>query len=338
MSASTYRMNRVIPGMTGPEGRPAPAGGGALVFQPLTSTVPKELVHRASVAEVMLTDWARSGDHRFVLAAQWPRGHSFFTNVDGCHDPLIAAETIRQAGLLLAHAEYGVPLGHHFLVSDLCVAVRPAQLRVGAAPASLELDVRCADVKERRGEVTGFRIEAGFYRDGGLAATGGGALTCIAPRVYRRLRAARGPGCAQVLPLTAPNPPQTVGRMSPMDVVLTPLGEPDRWQLRVDTRHPVLFDHLVDHVPGMLLIEAARQAAAATLGHACLPLAVASEFLRYVELDAPCVIGARLVPGTGEEGARSVLVTGRQGGASVFRCTVTMAPPRRTVTVAEPLQ
>jgi hypothetical protein len=115
-----------------------------------------------------------------------------------------------------------------------------------------------------------------------------------------------------------------------MDVVLSPVGEPDRWQLRVDTRHPVLFDHMVDHVPGMLLLEAARQAAAATLGHACLPLAVASEFLRYVELDAPCAIEACLVAGTGEEGARTVLVTGRQGGATVCRCTVTMvAPPLR---------
>ncbi|MFJ6837288.1 ScbA/BarX family gamma-butyrolactone biosynthesis protein [Streptomyces sp. NPDC091209] len=329
MSTSTYRMNRVIPGMTGLGGHAAPAGGGVLALQPLTSTVPKELVHRASVAEVMLTDWARRGDHHFALAAQWPRGHSFYTNVDGCHDPLIAAETIRQSGLLLAHAEYGVPFGHHFLVSDLSVAVRPAHLRVNGTPASLELDVRCRDVKERRGEVTGFRIEVEIYRDGDLVATGGGTLTCIAPRVHQRLRAVRDPGCARVLPLTAPESPQTVGRMSPMDVVLSPVGEPDRWQLRVDTRHPVLFDHMVDHVPGMLLLEAARQAATATLGHACLPLAVASEFLRYVELDAPCAIEACLVAGTGEEGARTVLVTGRQGGATVFRCTVTMAPPLR---------
>jgi hypothetical protein len=322
-------MHRVIPGMTGPGGQAAPAGKGALAFQSLTSTVPKELVHRASVAEVMLTDWARSGDHHFALAAQWPRGHSFFTNVDGCHDPLIAAETIRQAGLLLAHAEYGIPFGHRFLVSDLGVAVRPAHLRVDKAPASLELDVRCRDVKERRGEVTGFGIEVEIHRDGGLVATGGGTLTCIAPRVYQRLRGARGPDRAPVLPLTAPEPPQTVGRMSPMDVVLSPVGEPDRWQLRVDTRHPVLFDHTVDHVPGMLLLEAARQAATATLGHACLPLSVAGEFLQYVELDAPCTIGARLAAGTDEEGARTVLVTGRQDGASVFRCTVTMAPPPR---------
>ena len=294
----------------------------------LTRTVPKEVVHRATVAEVMLTGWTRVEDHRFSVAAEWPRGHSFFAAVDDCHDPLIAAETIRQAGILLAHAEYKIPLGHHFLVSDLSVAVQPQHVRVGWTPASLELDVTCVDIKQRGGAVTGFRIVVEIYRDGNPAATGGGALTCITPRVYQRLRATRltEAGRPRVIALTAPEPPQTVGRMSPTDVVLSPLGQPDRWQLRLDTRHPVLFDHLVDHVPGMVLLEAARQAATATLGHALLPLAVTSEFQRYVELDAPCVIEARRVTATAAD-TESVLVTAHQNGTPVFRCTVTTASP-----------
>lgn len=334
MSVSTFRMHRAIPGTAG-----AQSGGGldpdracTLPFASLTTTVPKELVHRASLAEVMLTDWARREEHRFSVAAQWPRGHSFFATVDGCHDPLIAAETIRQAGILLAHAEYGVPLGHHFLVSDLDVAVRPEHVRVGWAPASLELDVRCSGVKQRGGAVTGFRTEVAIHRDGALAATGGGTLACITPRVYQRLRAARrpagaGPQGPAVIALTAPEPPQRVGRMSPTDVVLSPTGAPNRWQLRVDTRHPVLFDHQVDHVPGMVLLEAARQAATATLGHASLPLAVTSQFQRYVELDAPCLIEAHPLPPAGPDAGQSVQVTAHQDHTPVFRSTVTMAPP-----------
>jgi 2-oxo-3-(phosphooxy)propyl 3-oxoalkanoate synthase len=328
MSVSTYRTTRVIPGLTQPAGPGAPTGG-APVFQPLTSTVPKELVHRASVAEVMLTDWARRSEDHFTLAAQWPRGHNFFTTIDGCHDPLIAAETIRQAGVLLAHTEYAVPFGHHFLVSDLNVTAHPAHLRVGTTPATLELDVHVHDVKERRGEVTGLRIEVTVHRDGHRAATGGGTLTCIPPKIYQRLRAGRGPASTPVLPLTAPEPPQRVGRMSPTDVVLSPLGEPGRWQLRVDTRHPVLFDHPLDHVPGMLLIEAARQATTATLGHTSLPLTVTSQFLRYTELDTPTTIRATPTPGTDLDpaGTRTVLVTATQEEETLFRCTLTTAPP-----------
>ncbi|WRZ95774.1 hypothetical protein OHB54_02505 [Streptomyces sp. NBC_01007] len=79
----------------------------------------------------MLTDWARGDDHRFAVAAQWPRGHSFFTAVDGCHDPLIALETIRQTGLPLTHAEYGVPSA---ITSSSARSAWPSAPRTCASP------------------------------------------------------------------------------------------------------------------------------------------------------------------------------------------------------------
>jgi hypothetical protein len=318
-------MNAAVSGTVRTEIDPTPLGGKTFLFQSLTTTVPKELVHRASVAEVMLTDWARVDDHRFTVSAQWPRGHSFFAAVDGCHDPLIAAETIRQAGALLAHAEFGVPLDHHFLMWDLAVAVRPGNLRVGSAPASVVLEISCKDVKRRRGELAGLHYDAVIRRDGQVAATGGATFTCTSGKVYERLRGGRANSMQRQLPLTAPTAPQSVGRVSPMDVVLSPIGEPNRWQLRVDTLHPILFDHPVDHVPGMVLLEAARQATAAVLGRSCLPLAIASEFTKYAELDAPCVIEARRLPRTDAEGGETVLVTAHQDGTPVFRSTVTVA-------------
>ncbi|MDQ0585888.1 ScbA/BarX family gamma-butyrolactone biosynthesis protein [Streptomyces rishiriensis] len=327
MSASTFRMNGAVSGALRTESGPIPlAGTGALLFRSLTTTVPKELVHRASVAEVMLTDWARVDDEHFTVFAQWPRGHSFFAAVDGCHDPLIAAETIRQAGSLLAHAEFGVPLDHHFLMWDLSVAVEPAQLRVGDAPASVELEISCSNVKRRRGELAGLHYEAVIRRGGHLVATGGATFTCTSAKVYERLRGERAGSMQRPLPLTAPAAPQNVGRVSPMDVVLSPIGEPDRWQLRADTAHPILFDHPVDHVPGMVLLEAARQATTAVLGHCTLPLGITSEFTRYAELDAPCLIEARRLARTPARPQPAVLVTAHQHGTPVFRSTVTAAP------------
>jgi 2-oxo-3-(phosphooxy)propyl 3-oxoalkanoate synthase len=331
MSASTFRIDRAIPG-TAPfeHDTAASAGMRGLRYASLTTTVPKELVHRASVSEVMLTDWRRTADDRFALTAQWPRRHGFFTTVDDCHDPLIAAETIRQAGILLAHAEYGVPLDHRFLMWDLTVEVTPQRILLGTAPASLDIEVVCKDVKRRRGDLCGLRYETSVLRDGHLAATGSARFTCLSPAVYRRLRSARAePGSLRPAPLTAPLAPQSVGRLSPTDVVLSPTGEPDQWQLRVDTRHPVLFDHPVDHVPGMLLLEAARQATVAHLGRPCLPLSTSGEFLRYAELDAPCMINARSVPEPGAGRHTRVLVTGHQEGAPVFRAVVAVAAPGR---------
>ncbi|MFE7853217.1 ScbA/BarX family gamma-butyrolactone biosynthesis protein [Streptomyces sp. NPDC057403] len=332
MSASTFHIDRAIAlpahAEHGKHGTTVYVNGGFLGRPRLTTTVPKEFVHRASVSEVMLTDWARIDNERYCVAAQWPRGHSFFAGVEGCHDPLIAAETIRQSGVLLAHTAFGVPLGHHFAVGDLDVHVHPQHTRIDWTPATLELIVTCSQVKRRAGALAGFRIAVEIYRDGHLAATGGGSLTSIAPKVYQRLRGHHflTEGRPEVIALTAPEPPQTVGRTSPTDVVLSPIGEPHRWQLRVDTRHPVLFDHMVDHVPGMLLLEAARQATVAVRGQAALPLDMTSEFLRYVELDRPCLIEASALPAPGPDSSDRVLVTAHQEGTPVFRSTVTMAP------------
>lgn len=327
MSASTFRMNRAIPSAARTASDTSTVGGPEhLLFRSLTSTVPKELVHRASVAEVMLTDWARVDENRFTIEAQWPRGHSFFAPVDGYHDPLIVTETIRQAGILLAHAEFGVPLDHHFLMWDLTISAQQANLLTGSTPGAVSLEIVCSDIKRRRNDLAGFHYDAVIRLNGQVAATGGATFTCVSSPVYERLRGDRRHDAQRQLPLTAPTAPQSVGRVSPRDVVLSPIGETNRWQLRVDTNHPVLFDHPVDHVPGMVLLEATRQAAVAVLGRT-LPVAITGEFHRYVELDAPCVVEASRVPGTAPDGGESVLVTGRQGEATVFRCTMTMAPP-----------
>ncbi|MEU8432018.1 ScbA/BarX family gamma-butyrolactone biosynthesis protein [Streptomyces sp. NPDC029216] len=293
----------------------------------MLSTVPKELVHRDSAAQVLLTDWQRLDDVRFSVTAQWSRSHPFFTPVAGGHyDPLICAETIRQIAYLLGHAEFAVPFGHQFVLWDLSVSVlRPEHLLVRQAPAIVELDITCVDVKRRGGRLSGLGYEAVVRRDGHVVATGRASITCTSPAVYARLRPAHAlrPD-HRPLPLTAPAAPQSVARLSPTDVVLSPLAEANRWQLRVDTQHPVLFDHWVDHVPGMVLMEAARQAAAAALGRpSFMPLGVAGEFKRYVELDLPCFIETELlyqdVPGAEEV----VRVTGHQSGETAFSGIVT---------------
>jgi 2-oxo-3-(phosphooxy)propyl 3-oxoalkanoate synthase len=302
----------------------------ALRHSGLTATVPRELVHRAAVAEVMLTGWERLEDTRFNVRGQWPRSHSFFTPIDGVYyDPLMAAETIRQIAPLLGHAEFGVPLGHQFLLERLDLTVHPEHLPMHQAPASLDLDVTCTDVKMRGNRLSGLSYETAILREGQLAASGRLSLTLIAPAVYRRLRPERVFSSEhRPLPLTAPVAPQSVGRTSPADVVLSPTNEPNRWQLRVDTRHPVLFDHPVDHVPGMVLLEAVRQSATAVLGDAAfLPLSITSEFSSYVELDEPCLIEARRLPPAAPDGTAGIEVTGHQYGEPAFTATVTAAMP-----------
>lgn len=83
--------------------------------------------------------------------------------------------------------------------------------------------------------------------------------------------------------------PERVGGQDSRDVVLAAadVRSPHRRQPRVDTAHPVCFDHPADHVPGMVLLEAAPQVAHAPTGpRDALPGGLESAFARY----APCGI------------------------------------------------
>ncbi|MFG2978403.1 ScbA/BarX family gamma-butyrolactone biosynthesis protein [Streptomyces sp. NPDC048331] len=330
MSASTFHVERpAIAAYQAAFMREPRSDLAALRYPTLTTTVPKELVHRAAVAEVMLTGWQREDDTRFRVEAQWPRSHSFFIPIDGeYHDPLIAAETIRQAGALLSHAEFGVPFGHQFLIREIGLTVRPEYLKVRQTPASLDIEITCFDVKRRGGGLSGMTYDSVVRREGMVVATGRLSFTCVSPAVYERVRPRRVfRRDHRTVALTAPMAPQSVGRTSPADVVLSAIGHSDRWQLRLNSRHPVLFDHPVDHVPGMLLLEAARQGAAAVLNRSSfVPLGVTTEYMQYTELDEPCFIEAhRLGPAT-PGGDERVRVTGHQGGALTFSSVVTAAP------------
>ncbi|MCP3822818.1 hypothetical protein NLX86_33490 [Streptomyces sp. A3M-1-3] len=290
------------------------------------TTVPREFVHRAAVAEVFLTGWSRSDDAHYSVSAQWPRGHSFFTPVSGSHyDPMLAAETIRQVGALLAHAAFDVPLGHHFLMWGLHYSVSPARLVIGDAPATLDLDVTCTEVRKRGTQLTELRYEVVIRHSDQTIATGGAGYTCTSPTVYRRLRARQLSGQPAPLRQSPPVPPARVGRLSEFDVVLSPSGQRQSWQLRVNTRHPVLFDHPGDHIPGMVLLEAARQASVALAPKhtGVLPVSVDCTFHRYAEFGSPCWIEAE--PGLSDSPASEGIlrVTGHQDGETVFTATVT---------------
>lgn len=195
----------------------------------LTSTVPRELVHRAAVAEVFLTGMCRPGPDRFHVRAQLPRGHSFFSPIAGTHyDPMMICETIRQVGSYIAHEAYGVPLGHQFLLWGLDYATMPENLVIGDAPADLDLEVRCSDIRMRGTQLQALRYEVTMLLNGTVIATGDVGYTVTSPAVYRRLRAEqldRRP--MPSLPM-APLMPAQVGRFSPSTWSSPPPRRPRR--------------------------------------------------------------------------------------------------------------
>ncbi|MFK4101134.1 ScbA/BarX family gamma-butyrolactone biosynthesis protein [Streptomyces sp. NPDC019531] len=302
-----------------PELRPfteTPAGPG-----PLTATVPREFVHRVAVAEILLTGWTRTDTDRFTITAQWPRAHQLHVSADrSAYEPLLVAETVRQCGALLAHAAYQVPLGQQFVLQELCIDTRPEHLAVGAAPAEPVVDITVAEVRRRAGRPVALRYDAVVHLGGERVATGRIAVSWTNESVYRRLRGGRTADVGALrLPRPLPQvlPADTVGRSLSVDVLLAPDTRPGRWRLRVDTAHPVFFDHPLDHIPGMLLLEAARQAVRAREGGAGrVPVSFRAMFHQYAELDRPVWIEV-----SDEDGA-DVQVVALQGESVAFECRV----------------
>ncbi|MFY1681810.1 ScbA/BarX family gamma-butyrolactone biosynthesis protein [Micromonospora sp. WMMD730] len=260
------------------------------------STVPRQLVHRSAVAEVLLTDWQQTGATTFVLAAQWPRGHSFYGVRDGQFDPLLAAETIRQAGILLAHVGFEVPQSCFFLMQRLAFGCVPEQLHAADEPFDLVLTVEVGAVLRRACTIGGMRIDVTLRHGGDLVGEGSGWLRCVSPATYERLRWGGQARAVGPPPVVTPADPASVGRQHPADVVVGPADPQGTRQLRVPLHHPVLFDHPLDHVPGMLAFEAMRQAALAATGRpGALVVGADATFPAFLELDRECTLVVRSV-------------------------------------------
>ncbi|GGQ76141.1 ScbA/BarX family gamma-butyrolactone biosynthesis protein [Couchioplanes azureus] len=276
-------------------------------------TVPRSLVHRRAVSEVFLTDLLPVDDSTVEVGAQWPRDHSFYRLRSGqFHDPLLLAESIRQAGLAIAHRVFGVPMDWQFLTRRQDYQISTAGLARESQPVDLLLGVACRDVKRTRRGVSGMSMDMVVYRDCERVGTGFVDWSCVSPASYARLRSATA-AAGVTGPLPRPVAPGLVGRDREHDVVLTPGPTRDTWQLRVDQEHAVLFDHFVDHVPGMVLMEAARQATILHCGGTeVIPVRSQFTFDRYVELDEPATVTVSSLAGGAD--ARTVRADFVQGG------------------------
>lgn len=283
------------------------------------SGVPKEFVHLRRDDALFVTGWNRRKDGEFSLTARWPASGGGLP-----YDPRVFTQTIRQSGLVVAHAEYGVPLSHQTLLHYFDFTVVPGFRTSSDRPSGLDIEITASEPKQRGRTVSSLGMDVRVLQNNTLVARADSEFGWISPAAYRRLRGEHLTADWGRWPLPEPVGPQSVGRATPTDVVLAPApdGHPRHWQLRNDADNFLLYDHPVDHVPGLVLMEAAYQAAQATIGPAVLEAtSVTSRFERYVEFDRPCWIWAERAPADDAvDGRRSaVQVTGSQDGQTVFR-------------------
>ncbi|MFK4088333.1 ScbA/BarX family gamma-butyrolactone biosynthesis protein [Kribbella sp. NPDC020789] len=280
------------------------------------------LVRKDKSEETLVTDWRELPELVQEVVATWPQRHAFYTERDH-YTPLLFTESLRQALALLSHRVHAIPLGHRLGWEQISSWISPAALEIRTGAREVTLLVSHPSVTRRRmGSVyLVSRIEA--ISDGRRIGGADVRYSAHPPAIYDRLRgpyASAKEAFSKAIPLTPPVAPAVVGRSHPSNVVLTPLDPPMTWQLRVDTSHSVLFDHPHDHVPGMVLLEAAAQAAQASLPMPVATTRFDTQFLRYVEFDQPCFVTASAPVDA------VVQVTVTQAGKPVFTSAVTTEP------------
>lgn len=290
-----------------------------------TRTLPKELVHRAAIAEVFLTDAKRTGEDEVLLAAQFPRLHAFYDDTLAPrthHDSFLLLEACRQAIFVVAHRHLDVPLGHKFLLRTVeSDVLDPTALAIGDTPTEAVITARIEERLRSRSGMAGLRLAFTMTMRGRPALSARIDYSWMRPQDWTRLRAgqrgALGLSRPPVAPLGGPcADAAAVGRRDPANVVISPPGPTgdggSEARLVARITHPTLYDHWVDHVPGMLELEACRQlalTAAVSAGTLCaptaLPVGLSARFHRFAEMDLPLV--CRTAPALPEAGVECTL-------------------------------
>lgn len=264
-------------------------------------TVDRTLVHRRALSEVFLTDSIGVDDAAYVAGAQLPASHAYYGDHIGHRavDAVLLLECARQAETLGGHVHLGVGPGTKFILRSWSMRLpglfdalpdgRAAELSMSvvtnrppglARLRSLTYDI---SLSTAHGHVGDIRMDVGYLSDDAYS-------------FVRGQRRGTPPPSSEDWP-TAPTTvdPRLVGRSDPANVVITDAvvtGGFATASVRPVFTNRSLFDHAQDHVPGMVLTEAARQLAL-LVGQAAPRTAMVGfdlAFDKYAELDAAVTV------------------------------------------------
>jgi hypothetical protein len=271
-------------------------------------TVERTLVHKRSLAEVLLTDHTRLDAHRYATAAHLPTSHGYFGDHTeaGSLDPLLILEAVRQSATCGAHLHADVPRSAVLVLNEYTLDLAGPVLAYGRArPADLVAITTLTGNPTRRGRPQSLSYATELFVSGRPIGAATMGVTAMAGDQYQALRrmTRRGepPTASEVTgPVRgAPVDPARVHRFNPANVTICALVTgAERAGAHLDIgcyRNRSMFDHPYDHVPAMVLTEAARQLALAAADTSTARIrGLRGSFTAFAELDRPVRLCASL--------------------------------------------
>ena len=307
------------------------------------STIARQLVHRNFIDHVLITDIVRVQDDRFLCGARLPQSHNYFNETAG-GGILLGTEMMRQASIALSHKFLGISPECSYILQHVTNVVEKLGPRtITPELCNVVLDIHLTDRTYRRsGELTGLVADIQVYSGGQRVMRGGGEFIFVPKKMYERLRRTNGNGHAGGKGSdvhTIPIAPEQVGRRELQNVVITSVTQRERDLFEayvvVDPEHPYFFEHKLDHVSGMLLLEACNQVGIAATARWCgfVPQEIVfksfdAHFHEFAALGAPVKVAARVQEQAGEPFGSCALtldVHFTQHGHPLAECRVGMA-------------
>ncbi len=294
----------------------------------------RRFVHRQSVSEVYLTDGIPVGEAgRFRLGAQWPRQHAFYRRAPTATTRCCSARPFASAPSISDTCTTPYPWGTSSRCDDAHRGTpRPVDHRVVGGGGRHERPGHRTHA--RRGRPVGVQCRRGLPRRRPRRRDTAGPLAVagvLTPDDYARIRwsSDRAPTVGRI-----PQPlPVLQSAVCVSDDRAVVLGCPSVGRHRSlaaaggsDASGAVRPS--LDHVPGVVVLEAARQSARLRLGWSCADVeSLELRFRRFLELDEPTTVTTELRPG--EDGCVDVEFS--QWGEIKASGTIRLAVPLPTV-------
>ncbi len=265
----------------------AVAGGERSVADLETSQpLAREIVHKVAFEQVFVTDWMPGpGEDWCTIAGRLPLAHARFSDSAAPYfDLLLIAETVRQAGLVVASKVLNVDDERQFILREMKVELDPfdhARRSRETCDVLISQD-SSSEVKMRPGRAMAGGLMRARVSIGGRPAGSCEVMGAWVPdSFYASLRKGKldAPGQGAARPTPRAEVETRTGKASPANSVLTPLrpsGASRAYEasLVIDVDDPTFFDHPLDHVPGLYLLEGIQQV---TVAAVCEQLGVSHE-------------------------------------------------------------
>ena len=313
-------------------------------------TVDRRLLHRSALSEVFLTDCRAIDEHRYVAAAQLPPLHAYYT--DHPHrtplvDPMLLLECCRQAETYGGHEVFGVSTDTRFILRDWSLRIDgPDALVRPRGPVELAMTVTTSGARRMAGALRALVYNIDLVLAGRPAGRAHISVGYLPADSYAHVRNGRRgsvpPSSTSLSPPAGgvPVPPQLVGRSNPDNVLLQDVRfDADGFTARIRPAvdHPSMFDHAQDHLPGMVMTEAARQAGLLVLAdlHGRSPArwvltGMGASFSAYAELDAPTLVRVKPALADNRPDTCELMAEFEQGGTVIAEAAVSLSETRRS--------